>query len=59
VIEDAPAGVAAGRAAGMTVWGVTTTHTAAELHAAGAARTAESVAAYGMLISDLSPTMNR
>jgi sugar-phosphatase len=31
VIEDAPAGVAAGRAAGMTVWAVTTTHTADEL----------------------------
>jgi sugar-phosphatase len=26
VIEDAPAGVRAGRAAGMTVWAVTTTH---------------------------------
>jgi mannitol-1-/sugar-/sorbitol-6-phosphatase len=34
VIEDAPAGVAAGRAAGMTVWAVTTTHAAAELAAA-------------------------
>jgi mannitol-1-/sugar-/sorbitol-6-phosphatase len=34
VIEDAPAGVAAGRAAGMTVWAVTTTHTAAELEGA-------------------------
>jgi len=31
VIEDAPAGLRAGRAAGMTVWAVTTTHTAAEL----------------------------
>jgi sugar-phosphatase len=31
VIEDAPAGVAAGRAAGMTVWAVTTTHSAVEL----------------------------
>jgi sugar-phosphatase len=31
VIEDAPAGIAAGRAAGMTVWAVTTTHTAMEL----------------------------
>ena len=37
VIEDAPAGIAAGRAAGMTVWAVTTTHAAAEL--AGADRT--------------------
>jgi sugar-phosphatase len=34
VIEDAPAGVAAARAAGMTVWAVTTTHTAEELAAA-------------------------
>jgi mannitol-1-/sugar-/sorbitol-6-phosphatase len=34
VIEDAPSGIAAGRAAGMTVWAVTTTHAAAELHAA-------------------------
>jgi mannitol-1-/sugar-/sorbitol-6-phosphatase len=33
VIEDAPAGVAAARAAGMTVWAVTTTHDAAELDA--------------------------
>lgn len=31
VIEDSPAGVAAGRAARMTVWGVTTTHEAGEL----------------------------
>jgi sugar-phosphatase len=34
VLEDAPAGVAAGKAAGMTVWAVTTTHAAAELGAA-------------------------
>ncbi len=33
VIEDAPAGIAAGRAAGMTVWAVTTTHDAHELDA--------------------------
>ena len=31
VIEDAPAGVAAGRAAGMTVWAVSTTHHPREL----------------------------
>jgi len=31
VFEDAPAGIAAARAAGMTVWAVTTTHAAAEL----------------------------
>jgi sugar-phosphatase len=34
VIEDAPSGIAAGRAAGMTVWAVTTTHVAPELGAA-------------------------
>jgi sugar-phosphatase len=34
VIEDAPSGIAAGRAAGMTVWAVTTTHAEAELGAA-------------------------
>ena len=33
VIEDAPAGVAAARAAGMAVWAVTTTHAASELRA--------------------------
>ena len=31
VIEDAPAGLRAGRAAGMTVWAVTTTHSREEL----------------------------
>jgi mannitol-1-/sugar-/sorbitol-6-phosphatase len=31
VIEDAPAGIAAARAAGMTVWAVPTTHAPAEL----------------------------
>ena len=31
VIEDAPAGIAAGRAAGMTVWAVATTHRPDEL----------------------------
>ena len=34
VLEDAPAGAAAGRAAGMTVWAVTTTHAPGELAAA-------------------------
>ncbi len=43
VIEDAPAGVRAGRAAGMTVWAVTTTHAADEL--AEAHRTAPDLAA--------------
>jgi sugar-phosphatase len=43
VIEDAPAGIRAGRAAGMTVWAVTTTHTEDELEEAD--RTAASLAA--------------
>ena len=34
VLEDAPPGIAAGRAAGMTVWAVTTTHRARDLTAA-------------------------
>ena len=34
VLEDAPAGIASGRAAGMTVWAVTTTHEPGELGAA-------------------------
>jgi mannitol-1-/sugar-/sorbitol-6-phosphatase len=34
VLEDAPSGIAAGRAAGMTVWAVTTTHAPGELSAA-------------------------
>jgi sugar-phosphatase len=50
VLEDAPSGVAAGRAAGMTVWAVTTTHAAVEL------RSAHRVAA-GLpeLLADLKP----
>jgi len=39
VLEDAPAGIASGRAAGMTVWAVTTTHAADAL--GGAARVAD------------------
>jgi sugar-phosphatase len=35
VIEDSPAGIAAGRAARMTVWAVTTTHAPEELGEAG------------------------
>ena len=34
VLEDAPSGIAAGRAAGMTVWAVTTTHAPGRLTAA-------------------------
>jgi sugar-phosphatase len=44
VFEDAPAGVAAGAAAGASVVGITTTHPADELLAAGATTTAASVA---------------
>ena len=36
MLEDAPSGVAAGRAAGMTVWAVATTHAPADLTAADA-----------------------
>ena len=36
VIEDAPAGIAAGNAAGCTVWAVATTHEPSELTAAAA-----------------------
>ena len=43
VIEDAPAGLRAGRAAGMTVWAVTTTHSREELR--DAERTAPDLAA--------------
>ena len=54
MIEDAPAGVRAGRAAGMTVWAVTTTHTEDELEAAD--RTAADLAALleplGLLAAD-------
>jgi sugar-phosphatase len=44
VFEDAPAGIRAGRAAGATVIGITTTHEAAELLEAGAIAVAPSVA---------------
>ncbi|HEY6763003.1 MAG TPA: HAD-IA family hydrolase [Baekduia sp.] len=45
VFEDAPAGVAAGAAAGAVVVGITTTHEPSELRAAGAIGTAANVAA--------------
>jgi sugar-phosphatase len=44
VFEDAPAGIAAARGAGAQAIGITTTHTAEELRAAGAAEVATSVA---------------
>jgi sugar-phosphatase len=55
VLEDAPAGVAAGKAAGMTVWAVTTTTAAAELGAA------DRVAAGGLpeVLEWLAPGLNR
>jgi sugar-phosphatase len=51
VLEDAPAGIAAGRAAGMAVWAVTTTHDEAAL--AGADRVA---AGLPELLAALPPT---
>jgi len=51
VLEDAPSGIAAGRAAGMTVWAVTTTHAPAAL--AGAHRIA---AGLPELLAALVPT---
>lgn len=50
VVEDAPAGIAAGRAAGATVLALTTTHPAVELGAADAI--AASLAAVGLLPGD-------
>ena len=50
VLEDAPSGIAAGRAAGMTVWAVTTTHAPAEL--GGAQRIATGLPE---LLADLAP----
>jgi sugar-phosphatase len=44
VFEDAPAGIAAGVAAGAVVVGITTTHTPAELVTAGASEVAANVA---------------
>jgi sugar-phosphatase len=48
VFEDAPAGIAAGRAAGATVVGITTTHRPDELHGADhlAASVADALARY-------------
>lgn len=54
VLEDAPAGVAAGRAAGMTVWAVLTTSRRDEL--AGADRVATGLPE---LLAELRPTADR
>jgi sugar-phosphatase len=52
VFEDAPAGIAAARAAGARAIGITTTHGETELRAAGAYAVAPSVAA-ALLLLDL------
>jgi sugar-phosphatase len=67
VVEDAPAGVAAGVAAGATVWAVETTHTPDELRDAalvvpdlwGVLDRLGLPRGQRMPISDLSPTMKR
>jgi sugar-phosphatase len=51
VLEDAPAGVAAGRAAGMRVFAVLTTHTRAELP--GATRYVEDLRAVPEMLKEL------
>jgi sugar-phosphatase len=60
VLEDAPAGIAAGKAAGATVFAVATTHDRSELAAADSIH-ADLPAAlrYMIPISELSPTMKR
>jgi sugar-phosphatase len=60
VLEDAPAGVAAGKAAGMTVLAIASTHDPAELTAADSIHD-DLLAAlrYMIPISELSPTMKR
>jgi sugar-phosphatase len=51
VLEDAPSGIASGRAAGMTVWAVATTHEPAALHAAD-----RIAAGLPELLADLQPS---
>ena len=60
VLEDAPAGIAAGKAAGMTVLAIASTHDPAELTAADSIHD-DLLAAlrYMIPISELSPTMKR
>jgi cytidine deaminase len=50
VVEDAVSGVAAGKAAGMTVIGFTSAHTAEELLAAGADRIVDQIGEIGALL---------
>jgi mannitol-1-/sugar-/sorbitol-6-phosphatase len=60
VLEDAPAGIAAGKAAGMTVFAIAATHDRAALTQAD--RTHDDLLAalgYMIPISELSPTMKR
>ena len=59
VIEDAPAGVAAARAAGMAVWAVTTTHAREDLAEADEVFEDLVTLLQRIPISDLSPTMKR
>jgi sugar-phosphatase len=59
VIEDAPAGVAAARAAGMAVWAVTTTHAREDLAEADEVFEDLVTLLQRIPISDLTPTMNR
>ena len=60
VLEDAPAGIAAGKAAGATVFAIASTHDPAELAQADSVH-ADLPAAlrYMIPISELSPTMKR
>ncbi len=57
VVEDAPHGISAAKAAGCTVIAVTTTHRASELTAADAHR--PTLAAVGALLADLTSVASR
>jgi mannitol-1-/sugar-/sorbitol-6-phosphatase len=60
VLEDAPAGIEAGRAAGMTVLAVATTHDRSALTRAHSVHaTLRAALDYMIPISELSPTMKR
>jgi sugar-phosphatase len=60
VLEDAPAGIQAGKAAGATVFAIATTHDAAELtHADSIHADLPAALRYMIAISELSPTMKR
>ncbi len=60
VLEDAPAGITAGKAAGATVLAIATTHDRAELaHADSIHADLPAAVRYMIPISELSPTMKR